>query len=63
VQAGERISPAGGDPEVHLHIADGMEWLRDFVRVEVKHGVHRNNRATGAAGSRRLPSQGGGVYA
>lgn len=34
VHGGEHISE--GVPSVHLHFADGMEWLRRFVRAEIR---------------------------
>jgi hypothetical protein len=33
---GERVTPAGGGPVVELKFDNGMEWLRDFVRVEIR---------------------------
>jgi TP901 family phage tail tape measure protein len=38
---GERV---GGAPEVHLHIAPGMEFLRDLIQVEIKQSGRRDSR-------------------
>jgi hypothetical protein len=52
----QQAALVGGPPVVHVHIANGMEWLRRFVRVETE-GVTR--RAARRA-ERRLPGAGGG---
>lgn len=53
---GEVVSKAGATPELHLHFANGMEWLRGMIRVEVK----QSTRGMGRSASRPLPSRGGG---
>lgn len=48
VQAGETISPAGSAPTVNITFENGMEWLRDFVKVEVENDAasrHQTIRA------------------
>jgi phage-related protein len=46
VAKGEEMTPAGrGGVDVHLHFADGMQWLKDFVRVEI---VERDRAAASA---------------
>lgn len=40
-----------GTPEVHVHFADGMEWLRDFIRVVIRNG-NREVRQVALAGVR-----------
>lgn len=59
VHGGEVItdpSNGGGRVDVHLHFADGMGWLRQFVRVEVRD----ENRGIARAAGRALPFGGGG---
>lgn len=59
VQGGEVISqPGSGSYEAHVHVADGMGWLKDLIRVEVKQGTRTMARAAG----RPLPSRGGGLF-
>lgn len=50
VHGGEHIGP--GPPEVHVNVADGMEWLKDFVSIEIKES-NRQSRDTFRAGRRR----------
>jgi hypothetical protein len=59
-QGGEVITPlsrAGGGrpPEVHLHIADGMGWLKRFVSAE----VHQYGRVTGRRAASGMPGRAG----
>lgn len=53
VHGGETITP--GAPQVHLHFANGMQWLEKYIRVEVGKGGRRAtrgvNRTPGRAGS------------
>lgn len=37
----------GGDVQVHLNFADGMEWLRKFISVEVTRGAESISLAQG----------------
>ena len=49
----EQMAAMGtGSVEVNLHFADGMEWLREFVHVEVK----QVNRTAARRAERRQPS-------
>lgn len=57
VQGGEVISqPGGGNYEANVHVADGMGWLKDLIRVEVRQATRGSARKAGSA----LPSRGGG---
>ena len=47
---------AMGTPNVTINVAPGMEWLKQFIQVE----VGRNNRTTARNAGRGLPGQGGG---
>jgi hypothetical protein len=59
LQAGERVSAAGDDPEwhIHAHYGPGMDWLRDYVDFRVE----KKTRGTARTAGRRLPSNGGGL--
>jgi TP901 family phage tail tape measure protein len=46
---------AGQGPAVSLHFANGMEWLRQFVSVQ----VDNQTRAQGRRGERQLPGRAG----
>jgi hypothetical protein len=56
VHGGEVISPAGAMPQVSVHVADGMGWLKQFIRVEFK----ENSRGVARPVGTPLPSRGGG---
>jgi hypothetical protein len=57
---GEEILKAGGNRySAHVHVADGMGWLKDLISVEVR----RHERGQAVAASRPLPSRGGGLHA
>ena len=60
-RAGRACSPATrwppwGPRRVTINVAPGMEWLKQFISVE----VGRNNRTTARNAGRGLPGQGGG---
>jgi hypothetical protein len=57
VHGGEEITPPGarGRYEAHVHIGNGMEWLRDFVGAEVK----SQGRTMARTGIVNLPGAGG----
>lgn len=57
VHGGEKIKAVGDDAATHIHFENGMEWLRQFVRVEQRQG----NRVVARRAGRRLPSNGGGL--
>jgi hypothetical protein len=54
---GEKITPPGaGGYEAHVHIGQGMDWLKNFIRAEVK----SNGRVVARTGNLNLPGAGGG---
>lgn len=58
---GETITPegqAGGDVQVILNVAPGMEWLRQFIQVETR----RTTRSDARTGARVLAGRGGGGF-
>jgi hypothetical protein len=54
---GETVLPQGAAPEVHIHFAPGTEWLRDFLRTEVR----QQTRKIAMGASNPVPSLGGGL--
>jgi hypothetical protein len=66
VHAGEQITPAGvrsgsdssGPVEVHVHIAEGMEFLRDLIRVEAVNASGEISARTGRESDFRRRSGG-----
>jgi hypothetical protein len=58
VHGGEVINKAGESAaQVKIHVADGMSWLKQFIRVEVDQGTRGMSRDA----YRALPSRGGGM--
>lgn len=53
---GEGIGAPGG-AQVHMHFANGMEWLKNYVRAEIKQETRNMTRGP----SRPIPSRGGGL--
>lgn len=48
VLPGETMTPAGREPVVELHFADGMEWLNQFVSVRIRENDRSAQAAFGA---------------
>ena len=49
----------GGQPQVHIHFADGMGWLQQFVSVQVQNGTR--GQSVGAMRIAGLPGSRGGL--
>jgi hypothetical protein len=50
---GGRSSSNTGDTQVHVHFADGMQWLQQFVSVQVKKQTPQTSRTIGLTSDRR----------